>query len=189
MPATCALQNSPFQFHPNVMNLSRDKYLPSSTAPGLVLLLKLLAMSGAVAVLFQALPAKPKPRLISSFAKLPLRRCSAARSWYKVREKPRLQCQVLGHIMDAAAVQAQSAQTQLHVWLEAERIPALSWQLPSVSSCTTLTDPNPIPSPSLASSSYYFETQISCPVSWRFQKEEGNLLHQSNSCTPLSLKS
>lgn len=65
-----------------------------------------------------------------------------------MREKARLLCQVLGHIVDA-----QSAQTQLQVWLESEHIPALSWQLPSVSSCKTLTDPSPIPSPSLALSS------------------------------------
>lgn len=69
----CALENSSFQFHPNFMNVSRDKYLPSSTSQGLLLFLKLMTPFGTVSVLFQTLPAKLKLWLISSFAKLPVR--------------------------------------------------------------------------------------------------------------------
>lgn len=85
-----------------------------------------------------------------------------------MRKKPRVLCQVPGHIIDAIIVQPQCAQMQLHVWLESNRIPSLSWQLTSVSFCKTLTDLNPeqdpIPSPSLALSISYFETQIGCLV-------------------------
>lgn len=85
-----------------------------------------------------------------------------------MRKKPRLLCQVTGWIMDATIGQPQCAQIQLHVWLESKCIPSLSWQRTSVSFCKTLTDPNtkgaPIPSPSLALSINYFETQIGCLV-------------------------
>lgn len=85
-----------------------------------------------------------------------------------MRKKPRLLCQVPGCIMNATIIQPQCAQIQLHVWLESKRIPSLSWQLTSVSFCKTLTDLNteqaPVPSPSLALSIYYFETQIGCLV-------------------------
>lgn len=85
-----------------------------------------------------------------------------------MRKKPRLLCQVPGRITDATIVQPQCAQIQLHVWLESKHIPSLSWQLTSVSFWKTLTDLNtegaPVPSPSLALSIYYSETQISCPV-------------------------
>ena len=85
-----------------------------------------------------------------------------------MRKKPRLLREVPGRIIDATIVQPQCAQAQLHVWLESKCIPSLSWQLTSVSFCKTLTDLNteqaPIPSPSLALSIYYFETQIGCLV-------------------------